>query len=294
MQPPQTGHLSISLDGVDVATHTGGWLEAGHVEAPATISIEYARWSADGSAASGDRGSGASGDADAPVVVMLHEGLGSVAQWRDVPGRVHDATGLDVFAFNRWGYGTSTTAAHGFGPRFMHTEGLALLSRVLTAAGIERPILVGHSDGGSISLIAAGSGSVKALGVMVIAPHIYVEAECAAGIESIEAQRDRIVEGLSRYHQDPAATFAAWNDVWLHPEFQSWDIRGYLPTIECPVFAIQGADDEYATDAMVTGIAEAVPDSRGAVLVPDCGHIAHRDQPDVITSHIVDFVTSLA
>ena len=279
MQPTQTGHLAIPLDNIDVGTHLGPPTDGRPPEAPDELSIEYARWS--------------SGRSDGPVVVMLHEGLGSVAQWRDLPGEVCAQSGLDVFAFNRWGYGGSTTAPHGFGVRFMHTEGLELLPRVLTAAGIERPILVGHSDGGSISLIAAGSGSVSPLGVMVIAPHIYVEAECADGIVSIEAQRDRIIQGLSRYHDDPASTFAAWNNVWLDPEFQSWDIREYLATITCPVLAIQGADDEYATDAMVTGIDQAVPDSRGAVLVPDCGHIAHRDQPAAITEHIVAFVTSL-
>ncbi|MDH3680367.1 MAG: alpha/beta hydrolase, partial [Acidimicrobiia bacterium] len=228
-----------------------------------------------------------------PTVVLLHEGLGSVAQWRDVPGRVHAGTGLPVFAFNRWGYGHSTTAPDGFTVRFMHTEGLDILPRVLVGASIEECVLVGHSDGGSISLIAAGSGTVRPLGVLVIAPHIYVEPECSAGIVAIESQRDRIVEGLARYHADPAATFAAWNDVWLDPEFQAWDIREYLPSIPCPVLAIQGADDEYATPAMITGIDETVPNSRGAVLVPDCGHIAHRHQPDAIVDHIVDFVTAL-
>lgn len=270
MNPTSTAFLQ--LDTADLADGSPG-------SPPPALSIEGSWW----------------GEPDRahPTVVLLHEGLGSVAQWREVPGRVHARTGLPVFAFNRWGYGRSTTAPGGFAPDFMHTEGLEVLPRVLTAAGIADCVLVGHSDGGSISLIAAGSGTVRPRGVLVIAPHIYVEPECAAGIVAIEGQRDRIVAGLARYHADPEATFAAWNDVWLHPEFQAWDIREYLPAIGCPVLALQGADDEYATPAMVTGIDEAVPLSRGAVLLPDCGHIAHRHQPDAIVDHIVDFVATL-
>lgn len=276
MRPTST--TMLQLDTADLADGAPG-------SPPARLSIECAWWGEPPAAGAPERRQ--------PIVVLLHEGLGSVAQWRDVPARVHARTGLAVFAFNRWGYGASTTAPDGFAVRFMHTEGLSILPRVLAAAGIDHCVLVGHSDGGSISLIAAGSGSVRPLGVVAIAPHIYVEPECAAGIVAIERQRDRIIAGLARYHADPAATFSAWNDVWLHPDFQSWDIRRYLPSIPCPVLAVQGADDEYATEAMVTGIDREVPDSRGAVLVPDCGHIAHRDQPDAIVGHIVEFVNSV-
>lgn len=268
--PSRTGHLEIDV--VDIDLPTDG-------PTPQRLSIEYSWW-----------GEPTPGDA---VIVMLHEGLGSVAQWRDVPAVVGERTGLAVFAFNRWGYGRSTPAPGGFGVGFMHTEGLHLLPRVLRAAGIDRCVLVGHSDGGSISLIAAGSGAVEPDGVLVIAPHIYVEPECAAGIVSIAAKRDEIVRGLSRYHAEPEATFDAWNEVWLHPDFQRWDIREFLPSIPCPVLAVQGDRDEYATDAMIVGVDKAVPHSQGAVLVPDCGHIAHRDQPGPITDLIVEFVASL-
>ncbi len=268
--PSRTGHYE--LDVADVELDTGG-------VAPRRLSIEHSWWGEP--------------TADEPVVVLLHEGLGSVAQWRSVPGDVHDRTGHPVLAFNRFGYGTSTPAPGGFGVRFMHVEGLHLLPRVLATAGVERCVLVGHSDGGSIALIAAGSGSVVPDGVLVIAPHIYVEDECAAGIVAIAANRDAIVAGLARYHADPGSTFDAWNHVWLDPDFQRWDIGEYLPTIPCPVLAVQGDRDEYATDAMIVGIDRTVPHSRGAVLVPDCGHIAHRDQPGPVTDLIVDFVESL-
>ena len=270
-EPSRTGHFEIDV--ADVYLHPDG---AG----PERLSIEHSWW---GEPSPGE-----------PVVVFLHEGLGSVAQWRDVPGDVHERTGRPVLAFNRWGYGASTPAPDGFGVRFMHAEGLHVLPRVLRAAEVERCVLVGHSDGGSISLIAAGSGSVRAEGVLVIAPHIYVEPECAAGIVAIAGKRDQIVAGLARYHADPGATFDAWNGVWLHPDFQRWDIREYLPTIPCPVLAVQGDRDEYATDAMIVGIDRAVPHSRGTVLVPDCGHIAHRDQPGAIIDLVVDFLRSLA
>ncbi len=273
--PTSTVELRLDTSSFDLATRSA--------PAPDEVTLEAAWW---GPAPTGD-------DDGPPVIVLLHEGLGSIAQWREVPGAVHDGTGWPVFAYNRWGYGHSTPAPEGFGVRFMHAEGIEVLPRVLAAAGIDRCVLVGHSDGGSISLIAAGSGAVAPDGVAVIAPHIYVEPECAAGIVAIEAQRGRIIAGLARYHREPATTFAAWNDVWLDPAFQSWDIREYLPTIGCPVLAVQGADDEYATDAMVTGVDDAVPDGRGAILIPDCGHIAHRDQPDEIIRRVVDFVRSL-
>jgi pimeloyl-ACP methyl ester carboxylesterase len=121
-----------------------------------------------------------------------------------------------------------------------------------------------------------------------------VERECAAGIVSIAGKREQIVAGLARHHTDPGSTFDAWNKVWLHPDFQTWDIRSFLESIPCPVLAVQGANDEYATDAMIIEIDEAVPQSRGAVLVPDCGHIAHRDQPGPITDLIAAFATDLA
>ena len=271
--PSRTGNLTIDV--ADVELDTAG-------AAPEQLSIEYSWW--------GESTTDPSGQL---VIVLLHEGLGSVAQWRSIPGDLHDRTGLPVFAFNRWGYGASTSAPGGFGVKFMHTEGLHLLPRVLAAAGIGKCALVGHSDGGSISLIAAGSGSVRPEGVLVIAPHIYVERECAAGIVSIAEKREQIVAGLARHHTHPGATFDAWNNVWLHPDFQSWDIRSYLPSIPCPVLAVQGANDEYATEAMIVEIDKAVPQSRGAVLVPNCGHIAHRDQPGPITDLIASFLTDL-
>lgn len=269
--PSGTVELALDVSAVEIPTR--------HGSGPDELRIQGTWWGS----ASGDE----------PVVVFLHEGLGSVAQWRAVPGRVHAATGWPVFAYDRWGYGHSTPAPEGFGVRYMHGEAMELLPRVLAAAGIERSVLVGHSDGGSIALIATGSGAVDAEGVVVIAPHIIVEPECAAGIVSIEAQRRRVVAGLAKYHAQPAVTFAAWNDVWLDPEFQSWDIREYLPTIPCPVLAIQGADDEYATAAQVTGIDAVVPDSRGVVLLADCGHATHHHQPDEVIRLVAEFVTSL-
>ena len=275
--PSRTGHLILDLADLDSAELD---LADRARTPPRHLSIETSWWGTP--------------SPDKPVVVLLHEGLGSIAQWRGVPAAIHERTGLAVFAYNRWGYGDSTPAPDGFRVDFMHTEGLHLLPQVLHAAGIGRSVLVGHSDGGSISLIAAGSSAVRPDGVVVIAPHIYVEPACAAGIRSIAGKRDQIIAGLARYHRDPAATFDAWNGVWLHPDFQTWDIREYLPTIPCPVLAVQGADDEYATDAMIAGVDEGVPHSRGAVLVPDCGHIAHRDQPGPITDLIVAFTDSLS
>ena len=217
------------------------------------------------------------------VVVFLHEGLGSVAMWKDFPARFCDAHGLRGLVFSRSGYGRSTPRAgrRALGAR-LHAprRPTRCCRRCSRALGIERPWLFGHSDGGSIALLHAARFPSVA-GVVVVAPHIFVED---VSIASIEAARDAYAttdlrERLARYHDDPDSAFCGWNDVWLDPAFRDWNIEAELARIRCPVLAVQGEDDEYGTLEQIRGIARRVPKTRLLVL-PNCGHSPHRDQPE--------------
>ncbi|HNI72693.1 MAG TPA: alpha/beta hydrolase, partial [Accumulibacter sp.] len=189
------------------------------------------------------------GNRSAPTLVLLHEGLGSVAMWRDFPDRLAAATGCRTLVWSRQGYGwsgplTATRTMH-----YLHEEALQRLPRLLAALAIERPLLVGHSDGGSIALIFAAAFPEDLAGAVVLAPHEFVEEKALAGIRRAGehfASSDWPLR-LARYHRDPAAVFYAWHDTWLSPGFRDWRITDALPAIRCPILAIQGHDDEYAT-----------------------------------------------
>jgi pimeloyl-ACP methyl ester carboxylesterase len=173
----------------------------------------------------------------------------------------------------------------------MHDEALEALPALLAELGVERPLLFGHSDGGSIALIFAGAFPEVPLGVIVMAPHEFVEEETLAGIRAArEAWTETdLAQKLARYHHDAGRVFRDWNDTWLSADFRDWNIEEYLPQIRCPVLAIQGADDEYATMRQVEVIAERVA---GAALLklPACGHSPHRDQPAAVLGAVDAFV----
>jgi len=232
--------------------------------------------------------------ADAPTLVFLHEGLGSVAMWRDFPQKAAAATGCAAVVYSRYGHGQSEVLR---GPRavdYMHVEALEVLPELLERLGIDDPVLVGHSDGGSIALIyAAMSDSVK--GLVVMAPHVFVEdisvrsiAEAKAAFEGTD-----LAEKLGRYHADAAKTFRGWNDIWLHPDFRSWNIEEVLPRIHCPVLAIQGFDDEYGTMAQLEAIAKQTGGPIELLRLADCRHSPHRDQPAVVLEAMASFIARL-
>ena len=224
-----------------------------------------------------------------PTLVLLHEGLGSIGLWRDFPERLAAATGLPAFVYSRAGYGQSDPAPLPRPVRYMHDEA-ALLPEILSAAGIDDPILLGHSDGASISIIHAGSGG-KARALVLEAPHVFTEE---TGLESIAKARDAYERGelrvrLSRYHRDVDAAFWGWNRPWLDPEFRKWNLEEYLPRITAPVLVIQGEDDEYGTRKQVDAIAAG---ARGVevLMLPRCGHSPHRDQPEETLRGIATFL----
>lgn len=227
-----------------------------------------------------------------PALVFLHEGLGSIRQWRDLPAQLAAATGCRALVYSRYGYGQSDVLREDrAGVRFMHREALASLPALLEALAIERPILVGHSDGASIALIHAGAGHpVRALALM--AAHVFVEPIC---VDSIRKAAETFASTdlgarLGKYHRDPAKTFHLWADAWLDPAFLDWNIEEYLPGIECPVMAIQGEDDEYGTMEQLERIRRGVRGSCELVKLPACGHAPFRDQPERTLAALTGFV----
>lgn len=226
--------------------------------------------------------------ADAPLIVFLHEGLGSLAMWKDFPRQLCEAAGTRGLVYSRPGYGRSTPrpAEERWGLDFMHVQARQVLPALLEALGVQQPYwLFGHSDGGSITLIHAASFPQRVAGAVVMAPHILVEE---FGLKSIREARQAYVEGdlrarLAKYHDDVDSAFWGWNGIWLDAEFPRWTIQALLPTIACPVLAIQGHDDPYGTMAQIDGIAQAAPQT-ALLKLPDCGHSPHRDQPEAVTA----------
>jgi pimeloyl-ACP methyl ester carboxylesterase len=235
-------------------------------------------------------GAGAAGK---PPLVFLHEGLGSIRQWRDFPQQVAQATGCRALVYSRYGYGQSDVLREAkAGVRFMHREALEALPAFLAALEIENPVLVGHSDGASIALIYAGSPGHPVRAVAVMAPHVFVEPICVESIrKATEAFHGTdLAQRLGKYHKDPAKTFHLWADAWLDPEFLEWSIEEYLPGITCPVLAIQGRNDEYGTMEQLARIRRGVRGPCELLELDGCGHAPFRDQPQAARDAIARFV----
>lgn len=230
-----------------------------------------------------------------PVVVFLHEGLGSIAMWKDFPARFCERSGLTGLVFSRYGYGNSTPRPAGerWPVEFMHRQAHEVLPLLFSALGIEKPWLFGHSDGGSIALLYAARYPAAVSGIVVVAPHIFVEE---ASVASIRQAREAYLSTdmrarLARYHADPDSAFWGWNDIWLDPAFRAWNIEPELPNITCPVLAVQGEDDEYGTLEQIRGIQRKAPRTRLFIL-PGCGHSPHRDQPEALMKEAARFIVS--
>jgi pimeloyl-ACP methyl ester carboxylesterase len=231
-----------------------------------------------------------------PDLVFLHEGLGSIRQWRDFPAQVAGATGCRALVYDRYGYGQSDVLAEARRTvNFMHDEALKSVPDLISFFKLQNPILVGHSDGASIALIYAGAGH-EVRGVVAMAPHVFIEPVCLTSIvKAKEAfERTDLPEKLGRYHRDARKTFYGWADVWLDPKFERWDIReDYLPKVRCPVLAIQGEDDEYGTMAQLDEIARRVAGPSELVKLERCGHSPFREQPQATLDAVSRFVRSL-
>ncbi len=234
--------------------------------------------------------------AGSPTLVFLHEGLGSVSMWKDFPDRISGATGHPAFVYSRAGYGNSDPADAPRPVEFMHHEALVALPQILQERGMDGSILIGHSDGASIALIFAGAfPEAPVSGLILLAPHVFVEE---LTIQSIAAAQEDYFHGelkarLQRHHQrDIDHTFLEWTRIWLHPEFRNWNIENYLQNIRVPMLVIQGADDLYGTHRQVDAICSKAGSAVETLILPDCGHSPHRDQPDRVLDAIHRFLVS--
>ena len=234
-----------------------------------------------------------------PIMVFLHEGLGSVSMWKDFPNQLCKALGLRGLVYSRPGYGNSTPrpSDERWQPDFMHRQAFEVLPAFLGALAItpaDQPIyLFGHSDGGSISLLYAARHSQSLAGIVVAAPHIMVEDITVENIQKArEAYRTTdLKQRLARHHADPDSAFWGWNQIWLDPRFTKWSIEDALPSISCPVLAIQGVDDEYGTMIQIDGIAARLPQTT-LVKLAQCRHSPHKDQPNQVITAVRRFIES--
>ena len=231
-----------------------------------------------------------------PTLVFLHEGLGSIAMWRQFPQRLCAQLGLRGLVYSRPGYGQSTPRApdEHWQPDYLDHQAEQVLPALRAALGLQSPVwLIGHSDGATIALLHAARFPEQVAGIVLMAPHIDVEDKAIAGIEAaVQAyQQGDLRARLARYHADVNSAFGGWAGAWLSPAFRSWNIHARAATLRCPVLAIQGEGDEYGTLAQIDGIAAAAPQTQ-CLALPDCGHSPHLAQPDVVIAAITRFVQS--
>ena len=234
------------------------------------------------------------GAADRPTLVFLHEGLGSIGLWRTFPADVRAVLGgVATVVYSRHGYGRSAVVPEARAADYMHREALDVLPALLRELGVTRPVLVGHSDGASIALVHAGAGHPVA-GLVVMAPHVFVEDESIAGIEAarVAFATTDLRAKLARHHDDVDATFRGWNDIWLAPAFRSWNIESYLPGITVPVLAVQGLDDASGTLAQLDAIDAGVSGPFERLVVPG-GHTLHSGDTTALVARVATFIAPL-
>jgi len=230
----------------------------------------------------------------APTLVFLHEGVGCVSLWRDFPARLAEATGFGALVYSRSGHGRSDPHPLPRTVRFLHEHGLEVLPELLETMRIREAILYGHSDGGSIALIHAGSGSAPSVRALILeAPHVFCEE---ITLRSIAAAADRYRSGdlrrrLERHHgANVDGAFWGWNGAWLDPAFREWNIEEYLPRIRVPVLVIQGEEDPYGTLRQVEAVAAQCGGPVSRLVLRGCGHAPHREQPDRVLAAAASFL----
>jgi pimeloyl-ACP methyl ester carboxylesterase len=229
-------------------------------------------------------------------LALLHEGLGSVALWRDFPDKLAKRLGAPTLVYSRFGYGRSDGLLAKNSPTFMHDEALNVLPQLLDTLQIERPLLIGHSDGGSISLIHAASSGRPVHGLVLMAPHVFVEPLCTASIAKVRESyfTTDLRQRLAKYHAKVDDAFLGWADTWLLPEFATWSIEDLVPQITQPMLLIQGLDDEYGTLEQLYRIEARARAPVRRLVLESCGHSPHRDQEAAVLDAIVSFVRQQA
>lgn len=228
-----------------------------------------------------------------PTIVMLHDGLGSVAQWRDTPARIAERCRATVVAFNRPGHGRSRPVPPSRWPADWMDGQATILGSLLDGLELGDVLLVGHSDGASIALLHTAArndekDARRIRGVVALAPHSFVEPVCVEAISEMRADPQRTVQALGLFHADSAALFEAWSGVWVSDEFGRWDIRARLSRIDVPVWVVQGDADEYATEAQLWETVAAAGDKAKAIHLAGLGHLLHHEDGEAVVSIVAD------
>jgi pimeloyl-ACP methyl ester carboxylesterase len=234
--------------------------------------------------------------ASAPTIIMLHEGLGCTAMWRNFPQKLVEATGFGVFVYSRAGYGQSDPVELPRPLDYMTREAMDVLPEVLNAIGFRNGILLGHSDGASIAAIYAGGvEDFRVRGLVLMAPHFFTEPSGLASIADTKVKYETtdLREKLARYHKDVDNAFRGWNDAWLDPGFESWNIADAIDYLRIPVLAIQGADDQYGTIAQIREIENRIYSPIDIEIIENCKHSPHVEQPQKTLDVVAEFCARL-
>ncbi|MFV0246209.1 MAG: alpha/beta fold hydrolase [Qingshengfaniella sp.] len=231
-----------------------------------------------------------------PVIVMLHEGLGCLALWRDFPRAIAQATGLPVFVYSRVGYGQSDPVDLPRPLDYMTREAVDVLPDVLDAVGAESYVLMGHSDGATIAAEYAGRvPDPRVRGLVLMAPHFFTEpgglAEIARARTAFE--QDGLKERMAKYHRDPEGAFRGWNGAWLDPGFEAWNVADVIDYIRIPALVIQGVEDQYGTIVQVREVETRSYAPVDVALLPDCRHAPQFDQPEATLAAVSEFCARL-
>ena len=233
-----------------------------------------------------------------PLLVFLHEGLGCSKQWKDFPLLLSDATKLPALLYDRYGYGMSDCLKSDRNKEFMHHEALEVLPEIFFKLNLpdHQKILLGHSDGGSIAIIHAGSFPEKIKGIITEAAHLYLEDISYKGIRDaiVAFETGELKKLLSKYHgENTEKMFYGWTDNWLSEDLKDWNIESYLSHIRSPFLAIQGENDNYGTISQLQSIQKYLKENVIIEHIPECGHIPHLQAKKLVLKKMTEFISKI-